>query len=82
MVQYSDNESDIRAEWERINLSYRILSRSKTRKKYDRNSSINEPHKAVGWAAMNSIGWAVSGIGKTLLDAAFKSEKEKDAEEN
>jgi hypothetical protein len=80
MVQCSNNESDIRAEWERINLSYRILSRRKTRKKYDRNSSINEPHKAVGWAAMNSIGWAVSGISKTILDAAFKTENEKNVQ--
>ncbi|KAL3817582.1 hypothetical protein ACHAXA_006471 [Cyclostephanos tholiformis] len=66
------NLADVRDEWERVKLSYEILSDPKTRKNYDRNSSVaavlKDPGGAVGRAV---VGGAVSGIG-LVLGGAWK----------
>ena len=68
----SANLDDVRNEWERVKLSYEILSDPKTRKKYDRNSSVAEvlkdPGAAVGRAV---VGGAMNGIG-LVLGGAWK----------
>lgn len=38
-----DNLDQVRDEWERIQLSYEILSDKKLRLKYDRQSALNDP---------------------------------------
>eukprot|EP00581_Thalassiosira_minuscula_P013052 CAMPEP_0183726456 /NCGR_PEP_ID=MMETSP0737-20130205/23229_1 /TAXON_ID=385413 /ORGANISM="Thalassiosira miniscula, Strain CCMP1093" /LENGTH=208 /DNA_ID=CAMNT_0025957795 /DNA_START=138 /DNA_END=764 /DNA_ORIENTATION=- len=58
---------DVREEWERVKFSYEILSDPKTRKNYDRNSSVAEvlddPGAAVGRAV---VGGAMNGVGMVL----------------
>jgi len=57
----------VREEWERVKFSYEILSDPKSRKNYDRNSSVAEvledPGAAVGRAV---VGGAMGGIGMVL----------------
>ena len=57
----------MREEWERVKFSYEILSDPKTRKSYDRNSSVAEvlddPAAAMGRAF---VGGAMSGVGMVL----------------
>ena len=64
------NLEDVRDEWEKVKLSYEILSDPKTRMNYDRNSVaaevLNNPGGAVGRAA---VGGAMSGIGLVLSGA-------------
>lgn len=61
------NLQEVREEWERVQFSYEILSDPKTRKSYDRNSSVAEvledPGGAVGRAV---VGGAMGGIGLVL----------------
>jgi len=74
-----NNLDEVRDEWERINLSYEILSDKKMRKKYDRQSALNDPGLALGRVALDTVGWGVSGlakgvffIGKQAVNAATK----------
>lgn len=64
------NLEDVRDEWEKVKLSYEILSDPKTRMNYDRNSVaaevLNNPGGAVGRAV---VGGAMSGIGLVLSGA-------------
>lgn len=68
----SANLDDVRNEWERVKLSYEILSDPKMRKNYDRNSSVAEvlkdPGAAVGRAV---VGGAMNGLG-LVLGGAWK----------
>ena len=59
---------DVREEWERIKLSYEILMDRKLRVRYDRNSALADPAAAVGRAALGTIGWGLSGVGKGLIE--------------
>jgi DnaJ-class molecular chaperone len=59
---------DVREEWERIKLSYEILTDRKLRVRYDRNSALADPAAAVGRAALGTIGWGLSGVGKGLIE--------------
>jgi hypothetical protein len=59
---------DVREEWERIKLSYEILTDRKMRVRYDRNSALANPGAAVGRAALGTIGWGLSGVGKGLVE--------------
>lgn len=59
---------DVREEWERIKLSYEILTDRKLRIRYDRNSALADPAAAVGRAALETIGWGLSGVGKGLVE--------------
>jgi hypothetical protein len=68
----SANLADVRDEWERVKLSYEILSDPKTRKNYDRNSSVAEVLKDPGGAVGRAVvGGAMSGIG-LVLGGAWK----------
>jgi len=65
------NMDDVAYEWERVKLSYEILSNQKLRVRYDRNSAMADPgaavSRAVGGAAMNFVGWGLSGVGKGMM---------------
>ena len=63
-----NNMDDVREEWERIKLSYEILADRKLRVRYDRNSALADPAAAVGRAALGTIGWGLSGVGKGLIE--------------
>ena len=68
----STNLADVRDEWERVKLSYEILSDPKTRKNYDRNSSVAEVLKDPGGAVGRAVvGGTMSGIG-LVLGGAWK----------
>jgi hypothetical protein len=68
----STSLADVRDEWERVKLSYEILSDPKTRKNYDRNSSVAEVLKDPGGAVGRAVvGGAMSGIG-LVLGGAWK----------
>lgn len=58
------NLDEVREEWEKVKLSYEILSDPKARKSYDRNSSVAEvledPSRAVGRAV---VGGAFTAVG-------------------
>mmetsp|Transcript_38930 Transcript_38930/g.58480 ORF Transcript_38930/g.58480 Transcript_38930/m.58480 type:complete len:192 (-) Transcript_38930:665-1240(-) len=62
-----NNLDEVRDEWERIKLSYEILSDPKMRLRYDRNTAIADPGAAVGRAALGAVGWGFSSVGKGLL---------------
>jgi hypothetical protein len=56
-----NNLDDVRDHWERIKLSYEILSDDKTRKKFDRHEALADPGKAMQRAALGAVGNAVGG---------------------
>ena len=58
----------MREEWERIKLSYEILSDRKTRRRYDRHYMIAKPGEAIGRAAMGAVGKGMGAMGKGLFD--------------
>jgi len=64
------NMDDVREEWEKVKFSYEILSDTKMRKNYDRNSSVAEvlddPGGAVGRAV---IGGTMTGLGMVFGSA-------------
>jgi DnaJ-class molecular chaperone len=62
-----NNLDDVRDHWERIKLSYEILSDPKMRIKYDRNTTIADPKAALGRAALGAVGWGLAGVGKGLF---------------
>ena len=49
-------------QWERIKLSYEILSNRKMRTRYDRNTVIADPSAAVKRAAVDAAGGAAVGV--------------------
>ena len=73
LIQHSTssvNLEEVREEWEKVKLSYEILSDRKLRLKYDRNSAVADPGaavgRAVGGAAMNVIGWGFGSVMKVV----------------
>lgn len=74
----------MREEWERVKFSYEILSDPKTRKSYDRNSSVakvmDNPGAAVAGAvasgAMNGVGMVLGGAWK-LTEVALGGGRKK-----
>ena len=75
-----NNIDDVRDQWERIKLSYEILSNPKTRKRYDRHEVLADPKAAMQRAAMNaafdgiaSVGKGVVGIGMFAFQAVTKN---------
>ncbi len=62
-----NNLDDVRDEWERIKLSYEILSDKKMRMKYDRHTAIHDPLGAMGRATLSTMGWAVMETGKGIF---------------
>jgi len=62
-----NNYDDVQAEWERITLSYEILSDKKSRKQYDRHEFVAYPGAAIARAAMGVVSNGVESIGKSLF---------------
>ena len=80
-LNFSNDQDDIRAEWERVKFSYEILKDKKLRMKYDRHSALNEPAAAVGgMAVVDTLGWGMTSLAKgifQIVDLAGKSVREK-----
>jgi DnaJ-class molecular chaperone len=64
----SNNHDDVREEWERIKLSYEILSDKRARRRYDRHEVIADPGAAMRRAAVGAVGNGVAGVGKGLFN--------------
>lgn len=62
-----NNIDDVEAEWERIQISYNILSERKVRMKYDRHELIDDPGAAMQRAAVGAAAAGVTTIGKGLF---------------
>jgi DnaJ-class molecular chaperone len=62
-----NNVDEVRDQWERIKLSYEILSNAKTRKNYDRREALADPAAAVHRAAVNAAVNSLTGMGKSLF---------------
>jgi DnaJ-class molecular chaperone len=58
-----NNLDDVRDHWERIKLSYEILSDSKMRKRFDRHEALADPGKAMQRAALGAVGSGIKGVG-------------------
>jgi len=62
---------DVRDQWERIKLSYEILSDRKTRMRYDRHESLAEvledPSAVVARAAGDAVKAGAQNLGKGIL---------------
>jgi DnaJ-class molecular chaperone len=63
-----NNLEDARDHWERIKLSYEILSDKALRKKYDRHEVVADPGEALRRASVNAIFNGVKGFGKGIFD--------------
>jgi DnaJ domain len=74
-----NNQQEVRDHWERINLSYRILSHKTSRSKYDRHEALANPgdafKRAVAQSAfdgIHSLGTGIWSVGtfaiKTMID--------------
>jgi len=63
-----NNLNEVREEWERIKLSYEILSDPKRRKRYDRHETLADPGQAVQRAAVNAAFNGVTGVGKGIFN--------------
>lgn len=66
-----DNLDQVEEEWERIQLSYQILTNTKLRTRYERNSFIDDPSAAISRAAFDFVGWGVKSVGKGVLDGVL-----------
>lgn len=68
-----NNLDDVRDHWERVRLSYEILSNEKMRKKFDRHSAIVDPKAFMSRSAMDAIGWGLSGVSDGLFQIGKKA---------
>lgn len=68
-----NNLDEVRDHWERIKLSYEILSDAKMRKRFDRNTAIADPGKAMQRAALDAVGNGIMGMGKGIFDMGFRA---------
>jgi curved DNA-binding protein CbpA len=57
-----NNLDDVRDHWERIKLSYEILSDTKMRKRFDRHEALADPGKAMQRAALGAVGSGFKGV--------------------
>jgi DnaJ domain len=64
-----NNLNDVRDQWERIKLSYEILSNKKLRMKYDREEALADPGAAIQRAAVTAAMDSFVSIGKGIFDA-------------
>jgi DnaJ-class molecular chaperone len=79
-----NNWDEVRDMWERIKLSYEILSDKKKRSRYDRHYMLADPGKALQQAAVDAAFSGISGVGKGIFNAgafAFKQMAAKASEE-
>jgi DnaJ-class molecular chaperone len=59
-----NNLEDVRDQWERIKLSYEILSNPKTRIRYDRHDALSDPNAAIQRAVISAAFDGISNVGK------------------
>ena len=74
----SNNLSDVRDEWERVLLSYEILSDHRQRLKYDRHSTLSNIGHVVGWGVTNlasGISITAETVGKGIEEGKKMSKK-------
>lgn len=64
-----NNLEDVREEWEKIKLSYEILTSKKLRARYERNSAIADPGAAIGRAAGQAALWGLASTAKGIFKA-------------
>lgn len=70
---------ETRLEWERVKLSYEILSDRKMRLRYDRLDVVTDPGAAFRRAALNTVAWGFMGVGKGILSmSGLNRDKSKD----
>jgi hypothetical protein len=70
---------ETRLEWERVKLSYEILSDRRMRLKYDRLDVVTDPGAAFRRAALNTVAWGFMGVGKGIISmSGLVREKSKD----
>mmetsp|Transcript_12141 Transcript_12141/g.28807 ORF Transcript_12141/g.28807 Transcript_12141/m.28807 type:complete len:214 (+) Transcript_12141:168-809(+) len=62
-----NNQEDVEAHWERVQISYNILSEHKTRIKYDRHELIDDPGAAVQRAFFGAAAAGLLGVGKGIF---------------
>jgi len=72
----SNNLEDVREEWERIKLSYEILSDKKMRQKYDRHAMLADPGAALGRAAFGAVGQGIMGLGQGIFSVGAFAAKQ------
>ena len=75
---FSNDQDDVRDQWERIKLSYEILSDKKLRIKYNRHSALDDPTSAFGRMSMDILGWGMTALAKGVFhvgDLAAKNVK-------
>ena len=68
LFRVSNNLDDVREQWERIKLSYEILSDKRTRRRYDRHEMLSDPGKAMQRAAVTAVGKGFMNVGKGIFD--------------
>lgn len=66
-----NNLAEVRDHWERIRLSYEILSNPKMRKRYDRNVVLADPAAAVKRAAVDAAFSGVKGVASGVGQGIF-----------
>jgi hypothetical protein len=64
---------EVRDQWERIRLSYEILSRPKMRTRYDRKEFIADPATAMKRAAVDAAVKGAVSVGKNLGRGLFQA---------
>ena len=69
----SNNIDEAREEWERIKLSYEILSDRQTRRRFDRHEMLADPGAAIGRAAMSAAFNGASNVGKGIFNIGAKA---------
>lgn len=62
-----NNWDEVRDHWERINLSYKILSNPTRRKRYDRRVALADPGEALKRAAVDAAWSGMSHVGKGIF---------------
>jgi DnaJ-class molecular chaperone len=71
-----NNLDEVRDHWERVKLSYEILSDKKMRLRYDRNEALADPGTAVKRAAVNAAFRGMKDVGKGIFSVgAFAVQK-------
>jgi len=60
-------------EWERIQISYNILSERKRRMQYDRHEVIADPGAAMQRAALGAVAAGAVSIGKGMFHIGFSA---------
>jgi DnaJ-class molecular chaperone len=67
---FSNNLDDVRDHWERVKLSYEILSEPRTRRRYDRHELLSDPGAALQRTALGAVGKGIKGMGKGIFGMA------------